>query len=82
MTIAIQWKNPPAAPKQEYKLADDTQQIIEALRSNPGEWALIKEDVNPNVTTSWKKRPGFEAKSSKIGKTNGKYDVYARYVGE
>lgn len=82
MSIAIQWKTPPEAPKQTYSPASDTQEIIDALRANPGTWALVKEDTYPNITTRWKKRPGFEAKSSKVGKTNGKFDVYVRYVGE
>ena len=82
MTVAIQWKTPPVAPKQGYSPEAETQEIMDALRSNPGNWALIKEDTYPNTTSRWKKRPGFEAKSSKVGKTNGKGDVYARYVGE
>lgn len=82
MTVELQWKTPPARPKQEYKLGDENQAISEALMQNPGNWALIKEDTYPSITTWWKNRPGFEAKSSKVGKTNGKWDVYARYVGE
>lgn len=81
MTIAIQWQNPPARPKQAHTPGTENTAIIEALKQNPGQWALIKTDTYPSVTTWWKNRPGFEARSSKVGKDNGKWDVYARYVG-
>ena len=76
----IEFKNPPAArgnsgPRQE------TLDIIAALQSRPGEWALIKKDSSAAITTQWKKREGIEAKSSTIGKLAGKVDVYARWVG-
>jgi hypothetical protein len=81
MNAELTWQNPPARKKQTYTSRPETQAIIDALKSRPGEWALIKKDVSVNTTTWWKKRPGIEAKSSTMGKPQGKCDVYARYVG-
>lgn len=82
MTTQVTWQEPPARPKQTYTPDPETIAIIEALQANPGKWALIKTDTYPNITSRWKKRPGIEAKSSNVGKDNGKWDVYARYIGE
>jgi len=79
--MTIEFKNPPARKKVEPRVGAETQSIIDALQSRPGEWALIKKDVNPNSTTWWKKRPGIEAKSSTIGKPKNRVDVYARWIG-
>jgi len=80
-TVVIEWKNPPAKPEQPGKIGPENLAIMEALKDNAGTWALIKRDTYPSVTTWWKKLPGYEAKSSGVGKENGKWDVYARYVG-
>lgn len=78
--MTIEFKNPPSA-KKAVRVGTETQAVLDALQSRPGEWALIKKDVNPNSTTWWKKRPGIEAKSSTIGKPKNRVDVYARWVG-
>lgn len=80
MSVVL-WQNPPTKPKRDYELGEENLKITQELMSNPGQWALIKQDTYPNVTAWWKRRPGFEARSSKVGKDNGKWDVYARYVG-
>jgi len=80
--MAIEFKNPPKGKTTARGVGPETQAIIDALRSRPGEWALIKQDVNPNITQSWKRRPGIEAKSSTVGKPKNKCDVYARWIGE
>lgn len=76
----IEFKNPPTA-KVVRRVGPETQAILDALKARPGQWALIKEDTNPNTTSWWKKRPGIEAKSSTIGKPKNRVDVYARWVG-
>ena len=78
----IVFKNPPQSAHGNSGPRDKTVQILSALQSRPGEWALIKEDVSAATGTLWNKRPGIEARSSSIGKTNGRYDIYARWVGE
>lgn len=80
--MTIEWKTPPTKPGRDYKIGPENQEIIDTLKGNRGQWALIKTDTYPNVTAWWKKLPGFEARSTRIGKTNGKWDVYARYVGK
>jgi len=76
----IEFKNPPVA-KQGRGLSSEIQEIQKVLMANPGKWALIKKDTYATVASQWRKRPGFEAKASSIGKTNRKSDIYARYVG-
>jgi hypothetical protein len=78
--VTIEFKNPPkskgnSGPRAETKI------IIDTLQSRPGEWALIKRDVSRAAGSLWKKRPGIEAKASSIGKSEGKFDLYARWVG-
>lgn len=80
--MTIEFKNPPKPSKPAGKpIGAETQAIIDALKARPGEWALIKKDVNPNTSSWWKKRPGVEAKASTIGHAKNKCDVYARWVG-
>lgn len=76
----IEFKNPPTAGKSRGRGAE-TDLIIAALKSRPGEWALIKTDVTASSATPWKKREGIEARSSSVGKPEGKADIYARWVG-
>lgn len=78
----IEFKNPPKSTAPKRGIGTETQAIIDALKARPGEWALIKKDVNVGVSTWWKKRTGIAAKASTIGHPKGKCDVYARWVGE
>ncbi|MDN4644969.1 hypothetical protein [Arthrobacter sp. PsM3] len=75
----IEFKNPPKNPGRG--IHPETQAILDALQSRPGEWALIKTDVSAAAGTNWKKREGFEVRSSSIGKPRGKWDIYARWIG-
>jgi hypothetical protein len=79
--IDIEFKNPPKSTAPGRGYGPETADIIAALTARPGEWALIKKDVNVNTTQWWKKLPGIEAKSSTIDKPKNRCDVYARYVG-
>jgi hypothetical protein len=88
----LRWEDPPAEhgnakPKKPSKY----QPIADALRSRPGQWALIaagrttgsagsfshgmRHGVNP-----WAPAGSFEAKI--VGPASGLAKVYARYVGE
>ena len=78
----IEFKNPPVGATTKRSIGAETQAVIDELKARPGEWALIKTNVNPSVSTWWKKRAGIEAKASTIGHPKGKCDVYARWVGE
>ncbi|KQQ97995.1 hypothetical protein ASF74_14770 [Arthrobacter sp. Leaf145] len=80
--MSVTFQNPPAPTKWVKPVSEETQAILDELQSRPGEWALIKENVNVNVSTWWKKRQGIEAKASTVGKAKNKCDVYARYVGK
>lgn len=63
-------------------------EFAEALRANPGRWAVLADDASASVVTSVKAgryaafRPAgsFEATSRGIGKAN-RAKVYVRYVG-
>lgn len=79
--MTIEFKNPPESTASKRGNGEETQAIIDALQARPGEWALIRKDVNPNATAWWKKKPGIEAKSSTIDKPKNKVDIYARWVG-
>lgn len=77
----IKFQNPPTT-NYERPIGPEKQAVLDTLKGRPGEWALIRENVNVNVSTWWKKQHGIQAKASTIGKDKGKCDVYARYVGE
>ena len=77
--MTIEFKNPPARTGRGQ--APETKAILGALQSRPGDWALIKTDVSSAAGTIWKKREGLEVRMSSIGKANGKWDVYARWIG-
>jgi len=89
----IRWEDPPtehgnAKPKPPSKF----QPIADALRANPGQWAVIAEDKAPGSAGGlvWRIRQGvgpfapprsFDAKCvGPAGSSSSK--VYARYVGE
>ena len=76
----IEFKNPPTSNGRKGP-REKTQIILDALQSRPGEWALIKKDVTASSGTNWKKREGLEVRVSSIGKPEGKWDIYARWVG-
>ena len=80
--MTIEFKNPPKPKGWVRGPGTETTAVTEALKARPGEWALIKKDVNVSASTWWKKRPGIEAKASTIGHPKGRCDIYARWVGE
>lgn len=76
-TPGIEWVDPPP-PKTIGKYDD----VIAALRQNPGQWAVIRRNIrtaNGSFARSLKRR-GLEA--TQRSNADGTTDVYARYVGE
>jgi hypothetical protein len=77
--MTIEFKNPPAHKGRGR--ATETQAILDALQSRPGEWALIKTDMSAASGTVWKRHEGLEVRVTSIGKAKGKWDIYARWTG-
>lgn len=74
---------PPPAPRVRKHQA-----FADALRANPGRWALFRENENGQARVYMINRGStaaftygaFEAKGVALGM--GRYDVYVRYVGD
>ncbi|WIA95769.1 hypothetical protein [Curtobacterium sp. MCBA15_004] len=80
--IDIKWEDPEPDARIKY----DWAAMLAALRSRPGEWALIFEDAPASVATNLKRgiyadsKPGeFETARRSVKKSRAK--IYARYVG-
>ena len=78
----IKWQEPPPGWG-----ARGWKSIFDQLRKRPGEWALVAVADHPTTASNIKRgryagtKPGeFEAASRK--NAAGKYDIYARYVGD
>lgn len=88
-TEVIRWEEPPT---EHGNGRHKFQQIAEALRARPGEWAVVAEDRTPGSASGFAyrvrngfgpfaPRKSFEAKA--VGPAMGSSSkVYARYVGE
>lgn len=68
---------------------NDHTNVASELRANPGEWAVVAEDVSPTLAQLIKNgklvayRPAGSFESVTRGISNGRAaKVYARYVGE
>lgn len=78
----LQWQDPPTSRK-----AGKYARIAAELKKRPGKWALINTATTRATTTTIRQgkwpafAPGgtFEAAAAK--RPDGKYDIYARYVG-
>lgn len=85
----ISWEAPP--PKTRVAREPDRRwmDIAEALRSRPGEWAVVSRDSSASIVTQIRNGRivafaggGFEAPARTIPDTSPKrYQVFARYVG-
>lgn len=73
-----EWKEPPA-PRAGLSRRHDIDQMVEKLKSRPGQWALVSKNASPSVA-AWKSR-GCETKtvSAGLGYERGKCDSYARW---
>lgn len=77
---AIVWQDPP--PRVIGKAGPGrVGQLVEALKTRPGQWALDPEPAKyPSATTSRAKRyPGTEWTQRK--RTDGRIDIYGRWIG-
>lgn len=74
---AVEWADPPPRPGDW-----STPEALDALRANPGRWAIVARDVKwPSGSDVWQKgHPDFEVTNR--GPMFGPYTVYVRYVGE
>jgi hypothetical protein len=83
------WKSPPNSVRYKREKIDWSG-IAEALRSNPGEWALAAEDVNPSTVTHVRYGrlqafvPEGEFEASGQGRNESGYtkELYVRFVGD
>jgi len=87
MTDTIRWEVPPvqtAGRPHSKKWAA----VADALKSNPGEWAVVAENVSPTTAhlirsgslKAFAPKGAFEA-VTRGNKNNRAESVYARYVG-
>ena len=80
----IKWQEPPT----DGRIRGQWEKVAAALRGRPGEWALVRERADASQAIRIKRATipafspagSFEAVSRK--REDGKFDVYARYVGE
>lgn len=80
----IKWQEPPADGRSR----GAWDKTAKALKERPGQWALVRENADPSHATRIKHgtlpcfmpRGSFEATVRKAD--GGKWDIYARYVGE
>lgn len=85
-TTTIVWADPP--PKVGgigHSGATFPRATEDALRANPGRWALVAKGVALS-SVGWlsASRPGFEFTSRRagLGYPKGRGDIYARFVGD
>lgn len=77
----VEWKEP---PPHDTRLDD----VVRALRANPGRWARVAKDASITMFNSpwWAPLadlPDFEYERVKSGDSFiGPFDIYVRYVGE
>ena len=80
----IKWEEPPRAAAG--RGADsELEAILDALRSRPGEWALIREGTHNSFAANIRNGHGLwirgEFDATQRKRDDGKFDVWARYVG-
>lgn len=69
----IVWAEPPRTTKKWGP-------VLDALRANPGRWALIAQNVSHGQASYFKSK-GFEvsSKTAELGYKKGNADIYARW---
>lgn len=82
----IKWADPPADGRGRRR-STHWAEVADALRANPGKWALVAESASPSTAQNIKRGTyvafadeGFEAVSRKSPTGKGS-DIYARFVG-
>lgn len=80
----LKWQDPPQDPRGRKPGHGRWKMVADELRSRPGEWALVLVGSASNVQRIKRGEdsmgPGFDATSRR--RPDGKFDVYARFVGE
>lgn len=84
MAEDIKWQDPP--PSKRVYRHEHWQTVFAALRQRPGTWALVEEGANAGTGSLIKngRYSGTEAGEFDAvvrSRPDGKFDVYARYVG-
>jgi hypothetical protein len=85
----MEWKTPPR-PVRYKRSNTEWNNIAQALKENPNEWAKIAEDINPSTVTHIRKgrlkafEPEGAFEASGHGRTEKGYtkELYARYIGK
>lgn len=85
----MEWKSPPK-PVRYKRSNTEWNDIAQALKDNPNEWAKIAENINPSTVTHIRKgrlkafEPAGVFEASGHGRTEKGHtkELYARYVGE
>jgi hypothetical protein len=84
----VEWAEPPTPVR--YKRSNvDWASIADALRANPGEWAVVARNVNPSSVThmrqgrlkAFEPAGSFEASGQGRNENGQTAEVYARFVG-
>ena len=74
---ALVWQDPPN-PTKGRRARILTPEILAELRANPGQWALVSEDVANITATRWRKEfPDLEISTRSRGQ-RARSAVYAR----
>lgn len=79
----IVWQDPPATVSVGRRGCVD--RFVEALRANPGRWALYSADMSANIASQQqRKHPGTEWTTRTLPKPAPRHRaaIYARWVGE
>jgi len=84
--MPIEFREPPRAKGGRAALMDHGE-VAAALRAHPGEWALIataSSDLAQSVKHARRKAyaPAGSFEATTRARSDGRFDVYARFVGE
>lgn len=72
----INWGEPPEASRSTRSSTHRLKQVLAALQSRPGEWALVKQTKNKPQVAYWHTK-GLETACRRLA--NGEWGVYARW---
>lgn len=81
-TMKVKWKAPSTSRRGPRKEATYRFAFVETLKKHPGKWAVYKENITyaSDITAGKRDYPEVEWTSRKTG--NGKFTIYARYIGK
>lgn len=72
----VNWGEPPVASTVNRPTTHRLKQVLAALQSRPGEWALVKQTRNKPQVSYWHAK-GLETACRRLA--NGEWGVYARW---